>query len=64
MDHSVKCPMGILQDVLLQVEKFFIPYDFVVIEMEEDAQIPVILGRLFLSIVKAMIDVKNGKFSL
>ena len=56
--------MGILQDVLLQVEKFFIPYDFVVIEMEEDAQIPVILGRLFLSIVKAMIDVKNGKFSL
>jgi len=53
-----------LKDVLLQVRKFFIPCDFVVIEMEEDAQIPIILGRPFLTTVGATIDVKNGYLSL
>jgi len=36
--------MGILEDVSLQVGKFFIPYDFLVMEMEEDSCIPIILG--------------------
>ena len=55
--------MGILEDVPLQVGKFFIPYDFVVIEMEENAQISVILGCPFLATVRAMIDIKNEKLS-
>jgi len=38
-----------LEDVPLQVEKFLISYNFVVIEMEEDAQIPIILRWLFLA---------------
>ena len=48
-DRSVKYPMGILEDVPLQVGKFFIPCDFVVMEMEEDSRIPIILGRPFLA---------------
>jgi len=35
--RSVKYPMGILEDVPLQVAKFFIPCDFVIMEMEEDS---------------------------
>jgi len=56
--------MGILEDVPLQVGKFFVPCDFVVMEMEEDSCIPIILARPFLGTTGAMIDVKNGKFSL
>ena len=33
-------------------------------EMEEDAQIPIILGQHFLATASAMIDVKNGRLSL
>ena len=49
MDRYVKYPIGMLEDVPLQVGKFFIPCDFVVMEMEEDLQIPIILGRPFLA---------------
>ena len=44
--------------------ELFIPCDFVVMEMEEDFQIPIILGRSFLATADAMIDVKNGRLSL
>jgi len=45
-DRSVKYPMGILEDVLLQVGKFFIPCDSVVMEMEEDSASLSYLGDL------------------
>ena len=44
VNHSIKYPIGMLEDIPLQVQKFFIPCDFVMMEMEEDAQIPIILG--------------------
>eukprot|EP00257_Ricinus_communis_P023468 XP_015583461.1 uncharacterized protein LOC107262405 [Ricinus communis] len=62
-DRSVKFPLGILKDVPLRVRKLFIPCDFVVMEMEEDAQVPIILGRPFLATVGATIDMKNGKIT-
>ncbi|XP_021649195.2 uncharacterized protein LOC110641686 [Hevea brasiliensis] len=60
IDRSVKYPVGILENILVKVGKFFIPIDFIVLEMEEDVQISIILGRPFLAIVKAVVDVKNG----
>ncbi|XP_057249215.1 uncharacterized protein LOC130590682 [Beta vulgaris subsp. vulgaris] len=62
-DRTVKSPLGILEDVPLRVGKFFIPCDFVVMEMEEDAQVPIILGRPFLATAGAIIDMKNGKIT-
>ncbi|XP_057994334.1 uncharacterized protein LOC131174595 [Hevea brasiliensis] len=59
-DRSVKYPVGILENIPIKVGKFFIPVDFVVWEMEEDVQIPIILGRPFLATAGAIIDVKNG----
>jgi len=44
-DRFVKYPIGMLEEVPLQVGKIFIPCDFVIIKMEEDAQIPIILGQ-------------------
>ena len=63
-DRSIKYPIGILEDVLLQVGKFFIPCDFMVVEMEEDSRISIMLGRPFLATAGAIIDVKNDKLSL
>ncbi|XP_021835031.1 uncharacterized protein [Spinacia oleracea] len=50
-DHSVKTPLGFLEDVPVQVGRVFVPCDFVIMEMEEDSKVPLILGRPFLSTV-------------
>ena len=41
----------------MKVDKFIIPVDFIVLDMEEDKEIPIILRRPFLAIGKALIDV-------
>mgnify|MGYP003361713244 CR=1 FL=1 len=46
-DKTCRKPMGIVEDVLIKVEKFIYPVDFVVLDMEEDRSIPIILGRPF-----------------
>ncbi|KAJ8767170.1 hypothetical protein K2173_013567 [Erythroxylum novogranatense] len=63
-DRSIKFPIGILENVPLKVGSLFIPVDFVVLEMEEDINIPIILGRPFLATAGAIIDVRNGKMTL
>ncbi|XP_058003682.1 uncharacterized protein LOC110666781 [Hevea brasiliensis] len=59
-DRSVKYPISILENIPIKMGKFLIPVDFVVLEMEEDIQILIILGRPFLATAKTIIDVKNG----
>ncbi|XP_020233125.1 uncharacterized protein LOC109813362 [Cajanus cajan] len=56
-DHSVTYPYGVVEDVFVKVDKFIFPADFVVLDMEEDAKVPIILGRPFLAIGRALIDV-------
>ncbi|XP_021721513.1 uncharacterized protein LOC110689089 [Chenopodium quinoa] len=63
-DRSIKIPKGKVEDVPFRVGKFVIPVDFVVLDMHEDSTIPFILGRPFLAISGAMIDVKSAKISL
>ncbi|KAJ9141094.1 hypothetical protein P3X46_031670 [Hevea brasiliensis] len=63
-NRSIKYPVGILENVPLKVEKFFIPMDFVVLEIEEDVRTPTILRRPFLATAGANIYVKNGKLKL
>ncbi|XP_021722840.1 uncharacterized protein LOC110690322 [Chenopodium quinoa] len=63
-DRSIKIPKGKIEDVPLRVGKFVIPVDFVVLDMDEDATIPIILGRPFLATWGAMVDVKSAKITL
>ncbi|XP_062100923.1 uncharacterized protein LOC133806853 [Humulus lupulus] len=63
-DRSIKHRRGVIEDVLVKVDKFIFPADFIVLEMEEDANIPIILGRPFLAIGKAQIDVQKGELKL
>ena len=56
-DRSLKHPRGVIEDVLVKVEKFIFPTYFIVLDMEKDKEIPIILGRPFLATSRAMIDV-------
>ncbi|XP_074282620.1 uncharacterized protein LOC141607160 [Silene latifolia] len=39
-DRSIKCPMGVLEDVPVKVGKLLIPADFVVLDILEDSHTP------------------------
>ena len=43
-DRSIKYPRGVIEDVLVKVDKFIFPADFIVLDMDEDEEIPLILG--------------------
>ena len=64
VDQSLNFPKGIIEEVLVKVNKFIFPTDFVVLDMEEDREAPIILGRLFVATGQALIDVKNGELTL
>ena len=53
-----------IEDVLVKVDKFIFPVDFIVLDMEEDKEIPIISGRPFLATGRAMIDVQKGELKL
>ena len=59
-NETLAQPERILEDVLIKVGKFIFPMDFVVIDIEEDKQVPLLLGRPFLSTEATLIDVKKG----
>ena len=63
-DITMAQPEGILEDVLIKVGKFIFPVDLVVIDIEEDKQIPLLMGRPFLATGAALIDVKKGELTL
>ncbi|XP_073014534.1 uncharacterized protein [Primulina eburnea] len=57
--RSTKYPRRVIEDVLVKADKFIFPVDFVVLDMEEDREIPLILGSPFLATRKALIDVQK-----
>ena len=63
-DRSMAQPEGILEDVLVKVGKFIFPVDFVIMQLEEDTQIPLLLGRPFIATRAALIDVQKGELTL
>jgi hypothetical protein len=64
VDHSVSYPSGIAEDILVRVRDFFVPMNFVILDMDVDTRTPLILGRPFLSIANANIDVGAGEIRL
>ena len=58
-DRTLAHPEGILKDVLIKVGNFVFLVDFVVINIEEDKQVPLLLGRPFLATRVTLIDVKK-----
>jgi hypothetical protein len=56
-DPLIRRPVGIAKDIPMKIKSFFVPVDFMVLEMDVCFQITLILGRTFLSTTRAMIDV-------
>ncbi|GJU62153.1 reverse transcriptase domain-containing protein [Tanacetum coccineum] len=63
-DRSITEPIGIAEDVFVNVGKFQFPADFVVVDFEPDPRVPLILGRCFLKTSHALIDVYEGEITL
>ncbi|GJT03956.1 reverse transcriptase domain-containing protein [Tanacetum coccineum] len=63
-DRSITEPIGIAEDVFINVGKFQFPADFVVVDFEPDPRVPLILGRCFLKTSHALIDVYEGEITL
>ena len=64
VDRTLSQLEGVLKDVLIKVGKIIFPVNFVVMDMEEDTQVPLLLGRPFLATGTTLIDVKNGELTL
>ncbi|GJY48944.1 reverse transcriptase domain-containing protein [Tanacetum coccineum] len=63
-DRSFQYPVGIAENMLVEVGKFTFPADFVILKMEEDSKVPLILGRPFLHTADAVIRVKQKQLNL
>ena len=64
----MKIPRGMIEDVLVQVDKFYYPVDFVVLDMDSVVKgtnyVPIILGRPFLATSNAIINCRNRVMQL
>ena len=67
-DGLVKILKGTIEDVLVQVDRFYYPVDFVILDTEPVSKgsnyVPIILGRPFLATSNAIINCRNGVMHL
>ena len=63
-DRTMAKPEGVIEDVLVKVGKFVFPVDFIILDMEEDSQVLLLLGRPFLATGAALIDMQKGVLTL
>ncbi|KAF7834764.1 uncharacterized protein G2W53_009623 [Senna tora] len=64
VDRSIAYPRGIIENVLVKVDKLILPADFIVLDYEEDKNVPIILGRPFLATGRTIIDVQKGELTM
>ena len=63
-DRSITRPYGVIEDALVRVKHLIFPAGFVVMDIEEDADIPLILGRPFMSIASYVVDMGKKKLEI
>nr|GFC48330.1 reverse transcriptase domain-containing protein [Tanacetum cinerariifolium] len=64
VDRTISKPTGVAKNVFVKVGNFYFPADFVILDFVADPRVPLILGRPFLSIAHALIDVYEGEITL
>ncbi|GJZ28390.1 zinc finger, CCHC-type containing protein [Tanacetum coccineum] len=62
--HSYTNPLGIAEDVLVDVASYLYPVDFMILDIKEDENRPFILGTPFLTMAKAVIKFDKGTITL
>nr|GFA63488.1 hypothetical protein [Tanacetum cinerariifolium] len=63
-DRTISKPTGVAENVFVKVGKFYFPADFVILDFVADPRVPLILGRHFLSMAHALIDIYKGEITL
>ncbi|XP_022156728.1 uncharacterized protein LOC111023573 [Momordica charantia] len=63
-DRSIMHLEGKIEDVLVQVDKFIFPADFIILDYDADKEVPIILGRPFLATGRALVDVHKGELTM
>ncbi|GJS81280.1 putative reverse transcriptase domain-containing protein [Tanacetum coccineum] len=63
-DRTLKYPKGIAENVLVGIENFTFPVDFIILDMPKDIRVPLILTRPFFSTAHAKINVYKRKITL
>ncbi|XP_075098799.1 uncharacterized protein LOC142175718 [Nicotiana tabacum] len=63
-DQTTIIPEGIIEDILVRLDKFVFLVDFIVVDMEENKEVPLILGRPFLCTGRAILDIYEGQLML
>ena len=67
-DRSVRELRGIVEDVLVKIEQFYYPVDFIVLNyqlvLHPSVHTPIIFGRLFLATTNALINCRNGRMQI
>ncbi|GJT04344.1 zinc knuckle CX2CX4HX4C containing protein [Tanacetum coccineum] len=65
MANNTKCaPKGIVENLLIKIDKFIFPVDFVILDMVEDIRMPIILERPLLATAHAQVDIFRKTISL
>ena len=64
VDKSMVYPRGVIENLLVKVDRFIYPANFVILESNDDDGDSVILGRPFLATARAIIDVEEGELTL
>ena len=68
VDRFVRKPMGVVEDVWVKVENFYYLVDFIILDIEPtlhpSTNIPIILGRPFLTTANALINCRNGRMKI
>ncbi|XP_038891580.1 uncharacterized protein LOC120080969 [Benincasa hispida] len=63
-DRTIKYLEGKIEDVLVKVDNFIFPVDFIILDYEVDKEIPIILGHLFLTAGKVLINVHKRELTM
>ncbi|GKC22200.1 reverse transcriptase domain-containing protein [Tanacetum coccineum] len=63
-DRSITRQKGVAEDVFVKVGKFHYPADFVVVDYDVDPRVTLLLGRPFLRMARALIDVYDEEITL
>ncbi|XP_071699140.1 uncharacterized protein [Rutidosis leptorrhynchoides] len=63
-NHSLDTAIGIAEDILVSIDSLVFPVDFVIMEMKEDLQVPIILGRPFLTTADTIILVQRNQLKI
>ncbi|XP_022888227.1 uncharacterized protein LOC111403830 [Olea europaea var. sylvestris] len=63
-DRTIARPRGKVEDILVKVGNLIFPVNFIVLDIPEDRDIPIILGRPFLATGRTLIDIEKGELIL